>query len=1208
MSTSTFIDQLYSKFLYRDADAAGKAYWQNSLDSGTVTAEQATLSFVNSAEYQNTAAALSKLYFLVFNRIPDNEGLTYWVNAMQNGESMANIAASFAQSEEFATAYADATTNASFLDQLYQNAFNRNADSNGKAYWEGKMTEGFSQADVINSFAASAEFDEVAGSNVQTTAIYYGILGRIPTATELAAAGTDKAALITTLYNSSDYSGEALPDQLSGKLIDGYIKDATVFLDANGNGLLDEGETSTKTDETGDFTLSGQGNLVAFGGTDISTGLAFEGTLKAPAGSTVITPTTTLIAEIVESGKSVEEATQAVVEVLDLPADVDLKTFDPIEEATKEGADATDVANALSLQKANVQIANMMVQSAAVVTGASQGEVDTAQAMHATVQTLAEKITEAAGTTTKVDLADATLVEETVNQTSEKTLAFVESDTVKEQFKKTVKELADETAKVLSDANKQIGEALDNADSSDTTAITKALVDAVKVQTVTQGSAAEAIEQGAKQGDLSKVEDNFSGDKLTEEAKKVEVSNDAVTGNINSKPTEPEDLPTEQSSTGGSSSGGTSGGSARPVTNVTEGDGYYARDIDGTTIINAHAKDTLVVKGTATSTVNIDLSSSPDKVLLGNTAVTLVKNGQNAIGNSNNVYALELSGTGLDVTGNDAKNYLNLTDQDDVVSAGQGDDRIYGHKGADRLIGDEGSDRFRFNEGDSTVSQTDTIVDFSPQGERDRIELKEFSGYDYHYDSTSYTDLDSGLTAAREVDGKTVVTFSVTAGEQTDSYLFIASSSGNPAEDNLIKLENYDSLFDDLGSTGNGRVRALFLGDDEDNSMEHTGNLNSLFDGGSGNDAFSGGSGYDYIYGNEGNDSLDGGAGGDWLEGGSGDDHLDGGEDFDVAYYYINTAEFNGSLQLRQEDSTVIVFDGSGDLYSVVLNADGTGTVIDLRTENHDDGTDTLSNIEQVTIETNGADSQWLEITRDDTGYQFSGTNVIDYQPNANGDGFIGGTANDDLLEVTSENGFDPSDTDARVRINGGEGDDTLIGGDSYEKAEYSVRSDEINGLLKAKEQADGSVLVSDNDGPLYRLTLNTDGSGTVEDLRTDSYDEGSDSLTNIEAISIGTQGDNHQWLEISVSDSGYRFSGTNVIDYRPDDNYIGGTPSDDVLDLNSQEAIVAGFDPFTDSSYIRIAGQEGNDTVIGAAGTDSAGYDLHDGEAGRQAVGGNPE
>ena len=41
----------------------------------------------------------------------------------------------------------------------------------------------------------------------------------------------------------------------SGKVIDGYISGATVFLDLNFNGILDAGEPQTVSGDFGDYTL-----------------------------------------------------------------------------------------------------------------------------------------------------------------------------------------------------------------------------------------------------------------------------------------------------------------------------------------------------------------------------------------------------------------------------------------------------------------------------------------------------------------------------------------------------------------------------------------------------------------------------------------------------------------------------------------------------------------------------------------------------------------------------------------------------------------------------------------------------------------------------------------------------------------------------------------------------------------------------------------
>jgi hypothetical protein len=110
----------------------------------------------------------------------------------------------------------------------------------------------------------------------------------------------------------------------AGKVVDGYLSGATVFCDTNKNGVLDTGEAKTTTDTSGNFTFSPgcEATLVALGGTDATTKHAFKGTLKAPAGSAVTTPLTSLIADTGMTGAQ-------LVKALGLDADTDTTKLDP---------------------------------------------------------------------------------------------------------------------------------------------------------------------------------------------------------------------------------------------------------------------------------------------------------------------------------------------------------------------------------------------------------------------------------------------------------------------------------------------------------------------------------------------------------------------------------------------------------------------------------------------------------------------------------------------------------------------------------------------------------------------------------------------------------------------------------------------------------------------------------------------------------------
>lgn len=173
--------------------------------------------------------------------------------------------------------------------------------------------------------------------------------------------------------------GDALVT-VNGSVSDGYLAGATVFADADGDQVLDDGEARTVTDANGAFTLvAGLAPLVAIGGTDISTGLANTIVLRAPAGATVVNPLTTLIAEVADAllagggaTTSEEATTQAEAQVklaLGLDAGLDLLNLDLIAAASGSPADP----DALAAQKAAATIIEVLkiVQTASGDEGAA---------------------------------------------------------------------------------------------------------------------------------------------------------------------------------------------------------------------------------------------------------------------------------------------------------------------------------------------------------------------------------------------------------------------------------------------------------------------------------------------------------------------------------------------------------------------------------------------------------------------------------------------------------------------------------------------------------------------------------------------------------------------------------------------------------------------------------------------------------------------
>ena len=105
-----------------------------------------------------TAGSGYMLYKAAFNRTPDAGGLGYWINQMDKGMSYSDVAKNFVNSTEFKTAFGGSNPTVNTLvTKLYNNVLNRTPDAGGLAFWQEKLSTGWSTADVLGYFSTSAE-------------------------------------------------------------------------------------------------------------------------------------------------------------------------------------------------------------------------------------------------------------------------------------------------------------------------------------------------------------------------------------------------------------------------------------------------------------------------------------------------------------------------------------------------------------------------------------------------------------------------------------------------------------------------------------------------------------------------------------------------------------------------------------------------------------------------------------------------------------------------------------------------------------------------------------------------------------------------------------------------------------------------------------------------------------------------------------------
>ncbi len=111
-----------------------------------------------------TKTDMARLYEVMFDRMGDKGGLKAWLNTVEAGASIFDVAKAFAGSPEFQNKFAS-MDNTAYLQALYQNMSGRGADQAGLQYWLGQMSNGMSRADVAVAFAGSAEAIQLMGIN-----------------------------------------------------------------------------------------------------------------------------------------------------------------------------------------------------------------------------------------------------------------------------------------------------------------------------------------------------------------------------------------------------------------------------------------------------------------------------------------------------------------------------------------------------------------------------------------------------------------------------------------------------------------------------------------------------------------------------------------------------------------------------------------------------------------------------------------------------------------------------------------------------------------------------------------------------------------------------------------------------------------------------------------------------------------------------------
>jgi Ca2+-binding RTX toxin-like protein len=92
---------------------------------------------------------VSQLYVSLFGRAPDGEGLGFWVGALNNGMSFAQVAESMYNTSPARAYYPSFATNEEIISTFYQNVLGRPADAEGLAFWTAELNNAATKGEVF---------------------------------------------------------------------------------------------------------------------------------------------------------------------------------------------------------------------------------------------------------------------------------------------------------------------------------------------------------------------------------------------------------------------------------------------------------------------------------------------------------------------------------------------------------------------------------------------------------------------------------------------------------------------------------------------------------------------------------------------------------------------------------------------------------------------------------------------------------------------------------------------------------------------------------------------------------------------------------------------------------------------------------------------------------------------------------------------------
>jgi hypothetical protein len=150
------VAEIFEELLHRAVDAVGLGYWSGQV-AINVPASQVVRGIQDSVEYR--AGVVQDLYNRYLHRNADPGGLGTFVNFLGNGGTVAQVAAALVGSGEYFQVRGGGS-NGGFLGALYQDALSRGLDPTGQVGFTALLNGGVSPGQVAGAIFGSGEFNQ----------------------------------------------------------------------------------------------------------------------------------------------------------------------------------------------------------------------------------------------------------------------------------------------------------------------------------------------------------------------------------------------------------------------------------------------------------------------------------------------------------------------------------------------------------------------------------------------------------------------------------------------------------------------------------------------------------------------------------------------------------------------------------------------------------------------------------------------------------------------------------------------------------------------------------------------------------------------------------------------------------------------------------------------------------------------------------------